>query len=352
VSEARNLPAHPLVGAVLSRRDDYTLFKHAAFKGDSNPEPRQPARLCLTFSSGAREPILRTSTPAIPSAPCKASSTRCAPSIRAAADEQRQLQRLDKTLTDYQAQAQRPFEHEARLKELLARQAQLNAALDIDKSDAQAAEAAVDLRLRRRRHRAAASQLRQECSQTPCPPRSPDHTTEIRQAGQARRNHDRRKLARQSARHGAGRRDVPQTLLRQQVKDFPRLISAVNAATAKSRPRRPAPARDEAIGALQSDSTLTVLNLMGYSIGDEGARALAYGLKGNATLATAVPWEQQHRGRRRAGAGRIPQVRASAGRQCDAGAEGEVSAESIGKTNGLGRPITLIPDGSRVAYRP
>jgi len=59
---------------------------------------------------------------------------------RVAADQQQRLQRLEKTLTDYQAQAQRPFEHEARLKELLARQAQLNAALDLDKSDAQAAE--------------------------------------------------------------------------------------------------------------------------------------------------------------------------------------------------------------------
>jgi hypothetical protein len=37
---------------------------------------------------------------------------------------------------DYQAQAGRPFEHEARLKELLARQAQLNATLVLDKSDA------------------------------------------------------------------------------------------------------------------------------------------------------------------------------------------------------------------------
>ena len=59
---------------------------------------------------------------------------------KAAEDEQRQAERLEKTLTDYQAQANRPFEHEARLKELLARQAQLNAALDLDKSDAQAAE--------------------------------------------------------------------------------------------------------------------------------------------------------------------------------------------------------------------
>jgi hypothetical protein len=52
---------------------------------------------------------------------------------RAAADEQQQLQRLEKALTNYQAQAKRPFEHEARLKEL-------GAALDLDKSDDQAAE--------------------------------------------------------------------------------------------------------------------------------------------------------------------------------------------------------------------
>jgi hypothetical protein len=38
----------------------------------------------------------------------------------------------------------RPFEHETRLKELLVRQDQINAALDLDKSDAQAAEPAVE----------------------------------------------------------------------------------------------------------------------------------------------------------------------------------------------------------------
>jgi hypothetical protein len=59
---------------------------------------------------------------------------------KAAEDERRHVERLEKTPTDYQAQANRPFEHEARLKELLVRQAQLNAALDLDKSDAQAAE--------------------------------------------------------------------------------------------------------------------------------------------------------------------------------------------------------------------
>jgi len=65
---------------------------------------------------------------------------------KTAEDERRQVDRLEKTLTDYQAQANRPFEHDARLKELLASQAKLNAALDLDKSDAQAAEpAAVEL---------------------------------------------------------------------------------------------------------------------------------------------------------------------------------------------------------------
>ncbi len=63
---------------------------------------------------------------------------------KAAEDEQHRMERLEKTLTDYQAQANRPFEHEAHLKELLARQAQLNAALDLDKNDAQAAEPALE----------------------------------------------------------------------------------------------------------------------------------------------------------------------------------------------------------------
>ncbi|MGA9389618.1 MAG: hypothetical protein WBV69_04150 [Candidatus Sulfotelmatobacter sp.] len=42
-------------------------------------------------------------------------------------------------LANYQEQANEPFEHEARMKELLARQAQLNAALDFDKDQTQVA---------------------------------------------------------------------------------------------------------------------------------------------------------------------------------------------------------------------
>jgi hypothetical protein len=42
-------------------------------------------------------------------------------------------------LGDFEEQAGRPFEHEARLKELLGRQAELNAALDLDKGERQIA---------------------------------------------------------------------------------------------------------------------------------------------------------------------------------------------------------------------
>ena len=42
-------------------------------------------------------------------------------------------------LADYQEQSGRPFEHESRLKDLLARQAEINAALDLDKGERQVA---------------------------------------------------------------------------------------------------------------------------------------------------------------------------------------------------------------------
>ena len=56
---------------------------------------------------------------------------------RRAEDEQHEIERQEKALADYRAQLGRPFEHEARLKELLAKQAQLNALLDLDKHQAQ-----------------------------------------------------------------------------------------------------------------------------------------------------------------------------------------------------------------------
>ena len=58
---------------------------------------------------------------------------------RAAEKEHEHLGRLEKSVADFRAEAGRPFEHEARLKELVVRQAEINAALDLDKGDRQAA---------------------------------------------------------------------------------------------------------------------------------------------------------------------------------------------------------------------
>ncbi len=52
--------------------------------------------------------------------------------------EQTELERNEKALADYRAQLDRSFEHGNRMKELIAKQAELNALLDLDKSDAQA----------------------------------------------------------------------------------------------------------------------------------------------------------------------------------------------------------------------
>jgi hypothetical protein len=56
---------------------------------------------------------------------------------RRADEERSDIERQEKALADYRAQLGRPFEHEVRLRELLAKQAQLNACLDLDKHEAQ-----------------------------------------------------------------------------------------------------------------------------------------------------------------------------------------------------------------------
>jgi hypothetical protein len=59
-----------------------------------------------------------------------------------AEDEEMRIAKLEKTLKDYKEQAGKPFEHEAKLKELVLQQKELNAALDLDKNAQQVAEAA------------------------------------------------------------------------------------------------------------------------------------------------------------------------------------------------------------------
>ena len=126
----------------MSRRDDYPLRKRAAFKGFeilSRGQAAAPVPDLFIRGAGTYTAHINADNP-IGTVQSIEHTLRALD--RAAADQQQQLQRLEKTLTDYQAQAQRPFEHETRLKQLLAHQAQLNAALD--KSDPQAAEATTE----------------------------------------------------------------------------------------------------------------------------------------------------------------------------------------------------------------
>jgi N12 class adenine-specific DNA methylase len=56
-------------------------------------------------------------------------------------DEQQEIERKEKMLADYREQYGKPFEHEEKLRELMAKQQQVNRLLDLDKSDTQAVAA-------------------------------------------------------------------------------------------------------------------------------------------------------------------------------------------------------------------
>lgn len=128
----------------MSRREDHTLRKRASFRGFEILSSDQPgAAVPDLFIRGAGTYTAHVNVGnAIGTMQSIEHTLRGLD--RAAEGERQHLQGLEKTLSDYQTQAKRLFEHEARLKELLARQTRLNAALDLDKSDAQAAEAATE----------------------------------------------------------------------------------------------------------------------------------------------------------------------------------------------------------------
>jgi hypothetical protein len=148
---AREEAAKALTHVVLSWRDDLTLQPRATFRGfeilsrgkgtlrfgDSAEDERTPelfVRGAATYSANLN--------PENPVGTVQSIEHALRALERHAENDREQIERLEKTRTDYQGQAGKPYEHEARLKELLLRQAQLNAALDLDKGERQIAEAA------------------------------------------------------------------------------------------------------------------------------------------------------------------------------------------------------------------
>jgi len=132
--------AKALVRAVLSRRDDYAPRLRATFKGFeilSRDKPEAPVPDLFIRGTETYTAHINADNP---TGTMQSIEHTLRALDKVAEDEQHRIERLEKTLSDCQALANRPFEHEAHLKELLARQTQLNATLDLDKSDAQAAE--------------------------------------------------------------------------------------------------------------------------------------------------------------------------------------------------------------------
>jgi hypothetical protein len=162
---AREDAGWALTRAILSRRDDYAPKVRATVKGFevlSRVKPGAPVPDLFIRGAGTYTAHVNADNPA---GTMQSIEHTLRAFDKAAEDEQHRIEGLEKKLADYQAQANRPFEHDARLKELLARQAQLNAALDLDKSEAQAAEPAVEPVME------TAARVRREPASTPRPER-------------------------------------------------------------------------------------------------------------------------------------------------------------------------------------
>jgi hypothetical protein len=135
---AREEAGNALNAVVISWRDDLTLQVRGQFKGfeiisrgsqfkDGEPE---------IFVRG-KEIYKANLNPDNPLGTISSIEHILRGLDRRGEDAQQEIERQEKALSDYRAQLGRPFEHEARLKELLVRQAQLNACLDLDKHEAQ-----------------------------------------------------------------------------------------------------------------------------------------------------------------------------------------------------------------------
>ena len=131
-------PATRSTPSIMSWRDDKTLQVRGSFKGFeilSRGSAQKDGEPDL-FIRG-KETYKANLNPENPLGTISSIEHTLRGLDRRAEDEQHEIERQEKALADYRAQLGRPFEHEARLKDLLVKQAQLNACLDLDKHEAQ-----------------------------------------------------------------------------------------------------------------------------------------------------------------------------------------------------------------------
>src|SRR5260370_12309132 len=146
---AREDGASALTTAIVSWRDDLSLQVRGTFRGFDILSRGRGATL-LIGSDEERLPELFIRGAGIYKAQLNAENpVGTMQSIeyalraldKAVEDERDRAARAEKMLGDFAEQAGRPYEHEVKLKDLLIRQAQLNALLDLDKGERHVAPA-------------------------------------------------------------------------------------------------------------------------------------------------------------------------------------------------------------------
>jgi hypothetical protein len=144
---AREEAAKALTFAILSWRDDQTMQPRGQFRGfEILSKGRSGGFGLLQEDESVPELFIRGQAvysanlnPANPVGTVQSIEHTLRSLDKLAAEQQTRVARAEKDLVDYQAQSDRPFEHEDRLKNLLARQSELNSQLDLDKGDRQGA---------------------------------------------------------------------------------------------------------------------------------------------------------------------------------------------------------------------
>lgn len=151
---AREAAGNALTSAVLSWRDDQTMQARAAFMGFEILSRGRSAGFGITdedertpqlFVRG-RATYAANLNPLNPIGTVQSIEHTLRNLDKLAAEQEASVARIEKELSDYQSQADRPFEHEERLKQLLARQSELNSLLDLDKGDQQGVDSIPDTR--------------------------------------------------------------------------------------------------------------------------------------------------------------------------------------------------------------
>jgi hypothetical protein len=149
---AREEAAKALTFTILSWRDDQTMQQRGAFRGfeilsrgrlSGFGLPSDEERLPEVFVRG-RVIYSANLNAANPIGTVQSIEHTLRSLEKLAAEQQNRVIRMEKQLADYECQADRPFEHEERLKQLLARQAEINSLLDLDKGDQQGADSGFD----------------------------------------------------------------------------------------------------------------------------------------------------------------------------------------------------------------